>query len=1221
MSDMTNFDIDKTSRDRIVSEMDENFFVEAGAGSGKTTMLVNRMVAMVEAGKPIEKISAITFTKAAANEFYDRFQKLLIDRSNPKYEWKDEGHGGQLKKPDDKSRELCEKALRDIDLCFMGTIDSFCGMILSEHPSEAGIPSDSKIMTDQDAVTFYKQQYVRICKGEISNDLAKKASAFRKLYQGNAEKVFLTGMTLLMEHRHVNMKFKRATDADYNRILNVDSIYATDIGKIRRALKCLADHTELKSNKNTVKGNNSWEKINESYQKLSKNWSENLKGILKYDLPPIYDLRVIPEALTHYSADLDGVFEPYAGKQNKGKFLVIKDGVKEFASRMEELIYSVTMTFLEACVSIMEEELRNKGYLTYFDALYYLRNMLKKDAEAEGRLIRYIYNRHSYFLIDEFQDTNPMQAEIFFYLTAERPVEEWQKCIPKKGSLFIVGDPKQSIYRFRGADVRSFQRVKEIFTKNWGKESILSLPCNFRSTNSLCGYFNRVFTALMPAATEDQSAYQEIPLSTDLRENEFQGTYIYTAYTESLLSEHPEESNEKQIVKIIQKLTNNENYLIRTKKDKEPRPIRHEDFMVITGSKPKINPIIAELNKAGILTKVEGSVPFGKNEALLEICRIYASVADSSDAVSLYGALTGRLMGLTDSDLLKYRTEGAKITEKGVRISLTTDQEQVFGKDFEKNEALDSTLRRVASKISELRTLSLRAGRLTPAALFSEILEQYKIYLTAEAENLEIVYYTLELLRNAEKTGTIVSLKDGSIYLTKLLTGTSDEERCLSLIENRNAVHIANLHKIKGLEKPIVILSHRGEYNIPPVTRIIYGDTDPKGYPFRLPEEDDKTKSFTETAEYSEEKEAEEESAKAEKIRQLYVAATRARNALIICDSIQKTKNGERHASEWKPLFDSQGVPDFFASTSAEDHYLPSEKAQYAAPENLYREAEETGVLNPGESGKRTNEEKTYEVKNPSRQTSSKLKHAPDAENTVETDLSTPDEKEETTENASDDISTGSEILNGDDLDTYLALFGDEVLSDDAADEGEVGKLDTDPADIPEKEKSVSHRFPDVLGTMAHKLMEMLVSSGNRLNAEEAVAEIYSEFSKPSMEPYKTEIQNDLLQVATTMRNGGYAQDNVLPKDILNTLLSADEVHCEMPFAYLEESADGKILWNGIMDVVYRTGDQWHIVDYKTNYEGTNLDHKYRAQLEAYKKAFKDFTGQDADAYTYHIDI
>ena len=89
------------------------------AVSGKTTMLVKRMVAMVEAGIPIDKICAITFTKAAAGEFYERFQKILIERSNPEYKWEDTGRAGQLPAPTEKSRAFCDEALKNIDLCLI----------------------------------------------------------------------------------------------------------------------------------------------------------------------------------------------------------------------------------------------------------------------------------------------------------------------------------------------------------------------------------------------------------------------------------------------------------------------------------------------------------------------------------------------------------------------------------------------------------------------------------------------------------------------------------------------------------------------------------------------------------------------------------------------------------------------------------------------------------------------------------------------------------------------------------------------------------------------------------------------------------------------------------------------------------------------------------------------------------------------------------------------
>ena len=100
------------------------------------------------------------------------------------------------------------------------------------------------------------------------------------------------------------------------------------------------------------------------------------------------------------------------------------------------------------------------------------------------------------------------------------------------------------------------------------------------------------------------------------------------------------------------------------------------------------------------------------------------------------------------------------------------------------------------------------------------------------------------------------------------------------------------------------------------------------------------------------------------------------------------------------------------------------------------------------------------------------------------------------------------------------------------------------------------------------------------------------------------------------MRTGGYPQQSGAPQDILNELLTADEVFCELPFCYNEGE---RKIWHGVIDVVYRKGDRWHIVDYKTNADADDLDSYYQEQLETYKKAFKDITGNEADAMVYHI--
>ena len=1137
MSDMTSLERDTESRNKIVSEININFFVEAGAGSGKTTMLVSRMVAMVEAGIPIGKICAITFTKAAAGEFYDRFQKLLIERSNPDYVWVDNRRAGQLPKPTDESRERCAEALKNIDLCFMGTIDSFCSMVLSEHPSEAGIPSDVSLMSDEDAEIFYKQMYVKICAGECGEKLASMAGTFRGLHR-NPEEVFVKGESLLMNTRNVHFNYSKPEAVD------IDKDFASQKAELVKALKCMSEHPEIisETNEGTRKVK---DQIVDIYKTLSRRWSTVFSSVVYY-MGVLEGARILSTGLAKYGDSLGGLFEECGGRDKSyGINIGGEDGL---STKLSKIQYSATMSFLESCIPALETAMRDKGNMTFFDYLFYLRNMLKKDAENEGKLIRYIYDRHSYFLIDEFQDTNPMQAEVFFYLSSENPVSQWSACAPRPGSLFIVGDPKQSIYRFRSADVTSFLKVKGLFEKNGGE--ILSLSRNFRSTSVLCNHFNRCFTAMLPEETSDQSKFEVIPVP-DPKEDEFQGIFTYPVYTASLEAAHPEETDPKQIAKIIDRLVDNDEFLIRGGDDKEPRKIRYSDIMVITYGKKKLAPIMKQLDELGIPTKVEGQVPFGANEALFEVYKIYASVADINDAISLYGALTGRLIGITTDEMLKFRECGGKISLKGI---------------FDSSECSDKTALFVASKIEELKELRQKALKLSPAALFAKILDDYRVYKIAKAENLEVVYYSLELMRNAERSGLVVSLKDGAGYMTQLMNGDSGEERCLSLNDSRDAVHMANLHKVKGLEAPVIILAAATQFNNSVDIRIVHGDKGSEGYLFALSKKDDEGKnkgSYFKTNEFSDEKKAESESGKAEKDRLVYVAATRARNALIICDTIQSNGKGESHKSVWKPVMAGE---DFF-SANGKGELRDRTGTDNAKSDVLYKEAEDTCVLND-----RSMESATYSVENPSRvHLSSKMSEE------------------------------------------QIIVIDEDAEGMDAEDKEESA--------ISREEKIRTHMFPALLGTMTHKLMEMLVTTKNKVDAKSAISEIIREYRTPTTEPYEKDLSKMLLDVADKMRSGGYEQANGLPKDMLSTLLSADEVYCEVPFCYTENGEDGRVVWNGIMDVVYCSVGKWHIVDYKTNADGDDLDHKYKGQLNAYINAFKATTGEVADAKTYHIDI
>lgn len=154
---------------------------------------------------------------------------------------------------------------------------------------------------------------------------------------------------------------------------------------------------------------------------------------------------------------------------------------------------------------------------------------------------------------------------------------------------------------------------------------------------------------------------------------------------------------------------------------------------------------------------------------------------------------------------------------------------------------------------------------------------------------------------------------------------------------------------------------------------------------------------------------------------------------------------------------------------------------------------------------------------------------------------------------------------------------------------------------------------PALTGTLIHKLMESLVSSKNTADLSGLIREICDDYQVT--DPYYAGV---LKQVGETIRSGGYPQTGSLPRDILAELLSAEEVHCELPFCYAGE--ENQII-HGVIDAAYRKNGAWHIIDYKTNEDGDALDVQYEAQLASYVSAFKVITGEDADAAVYHIDV
>ncbi|MBR2808957.1 MAG: UvrD-helicase domain-containing protein, partial [Erysipelotrichaceae bacterium] len=933
-------------------------------------MLVRRMVAMVEDGIDISKICAITFTKAAANEFYLRFQRMLYQRANDFS--KEEPKAGELGIANDLTRSRCLKALNDIDLCFMGTIDSFCNMVLSEHPASAGIPFDSKVVDEQEINDIYRNEYRRILIGEYGEQLREKAVAYNNCLR-HPDQMFVEEIGRIISLVRTNLVREEHKD-----IFNDQEFKYRQESFLQMVDTLVANEESLKKgDKESQKAADNLIGFKRSFHD-TKHWPERISELIRA-LNDIKKVRLYTDDPKSIGIDHSGFFE-LKGSRPVYYALNIEDPYYPL-NDLKNYQYDICLDFLTDAAKAISEHLKSEGLLTFDDYLYYLRDTLREDAQKGGRLIRHIRERHSYFLIDEFQDTNPIQAEIFFYLSQIKPEKDWSKGDLRDGSLFIVGDPKQSIYRFRNADIKSFNNVKRLFDGD--KREVLYLTQNFRSKDYLKQWFNDSFIPMFSNETNiDKCEYLTIPYKQEEIKND-QSVYQYSI---SEFKQDPE-----AVSNIIQKMID-EKVMIDTRNGL--RPCSYKDFMVITYRKSKLNDYIDAFVRHRIPVKVEGKVNFSQCEILTTTIKVFLALV-FYDEIYAYDALRSKAFNLSEKQIydLKKSTKTLRVTS------------------------------------------DIKIADYSPVRLFEKITDEYKIMEICNSDNLEYYYYALELLRKAQSDGTVVNLRDAGRFLLDILQGRSSEERSASFKQDEDVVHLANLHKVKGLERPIVILAtstnqkgsqgdrYRVEYEIDGVN----------SYAMKIGE--------IETNNYGEQDEDELRSSECERQRLLYVAATRAAQYLLIGVKLNK---GDVIAKQnaWNDLVNNVSYYDISRKT------VENKEKEIIDIKQLISQAKERDFSKL--SGRQS-----YEIATPSR-------------------ISTP------------------------------------------------GKIE----DEVEEAYSITRERALVMGTMAHKLMEILVRSKNDIDLNKAVIRTSNEYADGMY-------REDLLKLGNSIRSGGFRQENECPKDIL----------------------------------------------------------------------------------------
>jgi ATP-dependent helicase/nuclease subunit A len=815
---------DQAVRDRIVSDFDRNFLVEAGAGSGKTYSLAMRMAAGIERGKyRVGEMAAVTFTRKAAAELRGRFQLALEERLRASL--------------GDAERQRLEAALAGIERLFAGTIHAFCAHLLRERPVDAHVAPGFEELGDVEDIALrgraWRDAVVEMRAGG-SRDLLDLLEA--GVRPKDLEKAFAT----VCQHDDVEFDMGAGDAPDPAPVWQKVDAFWADLAALRPPA------------------------FHEATTCPVQRRFEELEGRLALGRPRRDRLSSLAGFLQAWGDPT--ITQKYWGKEvgldaARGKRVAAlvaafqAEVVAPFSIAFQAYVHRLAMSVLLDARARYAEVRRRQNAVNYVDLLVVAARMLRERAEVR----RALQAKYRWLFIDEFQDTDPLQAEIFLALAGD------ERGGLRPGALFVVGDPKQSIFRFRRADIDIYNRVATRIVETGGQR--LSLTANFRSLPEVCALANGVFPPRFAALTPP-----------------------YSPPFEKLEPVRPADSGGK--APGIAKLTIDGAEDAAARVAAEARAIaaciraavdggrrQFGDFLVLTRLRTRLPVFVQALDALEIPVEVSGAGFFCKSPHVRTLAMLLAALADPLESVSIVGVLRGPLFGLSDPELFRFREAGGRF-ELNVPLPEVEDEkaEAALAKAF--GPAL-APMRRLHEMVRLTRSLPLGAA-------VDRILEDTGWLALAStmpgAAEAGHVLQAVDRVREVSEDGgglveAAAALNDGE---------SSNESEALPLEPGRrNVVRLMNLHKAKGLEAPVVFLADAtGDFTFPVVLRVVRTGDRAVGH-LRLAR--DANFGHVTTIGQPRGWEAHEaEEAKyvaAERLRLLYVAGTRAKDLLVVCRS------------------------------------------------------------------------------------------------------------------------------------------------------------------------------------------------------------------------------------------------------------------------------------------------------------------------------------------------
>jgi ATP-dependent helicase/nuclease subunit A len=827
---------DQAVRERIAAELDHTMLVEAAAGTGKTTSMVQRMIALVAEGKcTVDAMAAVTFTRKAAAELRGRFQVALERAAHEA-----RGH----------ARDRLAAAAGRIERCFVGTIHSFCARLLRERPVEAGVDVAFREADDLEDLRLREEAWER----HVARLYADEDPILDRLEEAGLSVSQLEATFQQFANHPDVAAWPTAADE------------APDLAGVRAALGDeVARIAPLVPTFPRDKGNDELMRHYEDVVRAARVAHLERPGELM-DVVGMCRRRKVVQKMW-----------PASKAQGKAEGALwdafVRGHVEPALALWRAYRYGILLRLLQPAVAAYDALRRAHGLLNYQDLLLKAAALLRDRPNIRG----YFRRRFSHLLVDEFQDTDPIQAEVMLLLTADDPAQtDWRRCRPAPGSLFVVGDPKQSIYRFRRADIVTYTAVRDIIRESGGR--VLSLSANFRSTPEVIGWVNRVSGNLFPDEA-DPYAPANVPLQEGRPHGpggDLAGVYRLPLPATVTRQEEAAAWEADFIARFIRRALDEKAALPRSPREIDDGVPPHAlpgDFLILTPYRARLSRYAQALQALGVPHQVSGGSALNEVEEIALLHRCLWALAHPNDPVALVAVLRGALFGVSDADLYAFKKAGGEFAFRaGVPAKLAAKPRALFADAFDR-------LQRYAAWLDAM----------PPLAAIERIAADLGLPARAAAapggnEQVGSFAKAVEILRAAQADAwSVAGLVD---VLGELVEQAEPYDGIAAVPRAEAPVRLMNLHKAKGLEAPVVFLADAAgksqfaaDLHVDRSGRTVRGFLAVYGEPNRFGGRGPLIAHAPDWEQYAAE---EARFGAAERNRLLYVAATRPGTALVV---------------------------------------------------------------------------------------------------------------------------------------------------------------------------------------------------------------------------------------------------------------------------------------------------------------------------------------------------